>query len=514
MFEIPGSPRPPDEETIRDIAADFHMSLSDEEAAALVEMSEVFVALYRHLDELPNPRPHVEYTDRDLGHRVPRSGDEDPMNAWVTRCHVAGADGGPLAGYEVGLKDNVALAGIEMTCGSRLLEGYVPQFDATLVTRLLDAGAKITGKLNMESLAVSASGELSDFGACLNPHSENHLAGGSSSGSAAAVVTGDVDVAIGSDQGGSIRVPSSWSGCVGLKPTYSLVPYTGAIGTGHTFDHAGPMATNVRDVARVLDAIAGKDPLDPRQGNVRIEEYEAALQVEGAQDPSDISVGVLAEGFDREESDANVDEAVRDALEEFEAEGATAEAVSIPYHIDAEAILFCVAMGETTALVESEGIGKFGKGFYDQSFANAFGRARRAQANDFPVFLKAELVIGRYFADRYREYYHAKAQNLRRPLTGAYDDVLADVDVLAMPTTPKTAHEVRDEMSTFDAMERAVNMTTNTAPFDASGHPAISVPCGDVDGLPVGLQFVSGKFEDATALRAAHAFEKSVGFGC
>jgi len=505
MSEIPPNVQRPTPDEIREIAREHHMELSDAEVEDFMAAIEGTMPAYERLDELPDPRPRVEYTDRDPGYRPGRG--EDPLNAFVTKCRVEGADDGPLAGVEVGLKDNVALAGIDMTLGSKLFDGYVPDTDATIVTRMLDAGATITAKLNMEDMAFSGSGELSATGPVLNPHSEDHIAGGSSSGSAAAVVGGDVDVAIGGDQGGSIRIPASWCGAVGHKPTHSLVPYTGIAGLGRSFDHAGPICTSVEDCARVLDVIAGKDPLDPRQGEVPTEDYTAAL----GGTPSELSVGVLAEGFGHEESEDGVDDAVHDALAAFEDAGAGVTEVSVPMHLDGPVIWTAVANEATAATVDAEGIGHYGKGFYDTGFADYFGKARRAHADDYLTTVKLTLVLGQYLADEYRGHYYAKGQNLSRELADRYDEALADVDVLAMPTTPQTAHEMREDLTRLEVIERALDMLPNTCPFDVTGHPAVSVPCGTRDGLPVGLMLVGERFDDATVLRAAEAFERSHG---
>jgi amidase len=503
MSGIPPNVRPPTEEEIREKAAKHHIDLTDEEVADFREAIAGTLAGYERLDELPTPSLGVEYTDRDPGYEPGR--DEDPLNAFVRKCNVEGADSGPLAGYEIGLKDNVAVAGIEMTCGSKMFEGYVPDSDATIVTRLLDAGGTITGKLNMEDMAFSGSGELSATGPVLNPRDPDYIAGGSSSGSIAAVVDGAVDVAIGGDQGGSVRIPASWSGGVGHKPTHGLVPYTGIAGLGRTFDHTGPMATSVADCARVLDVVAGADGLDPRQGHVPTEEYLDGL--DGS--PDDLTIGLLEEGFGHEASEPGVDETVADALDHFADAGAEVVDVSVPMHADGLPIWNGVAIEGTTATVNSDGIGHHGAGHYDTQFMDAFGRSRRANANDYLATVKLTLVLGQYLADEYRSHYYAKARNLARELAGAYDEALAGVDVLAMPTTPQTAHEVREDLSRLEIVDRALNMLPNTAPFDVTGHPALSVPCGTADGLPVGLMFVGERFDDAAVLDAGHAFETS-----
>lgn len=504
MSELPPNVRRPSPDTIREKAAEHFLDLSDEEVEAFAELIDGTLESYERLDALTEPRHETEYTDRELGYRP--DPDEDPYNAWVTKCSVPGDDDGPLAGEEIGLKDNISVAGVEMTVGSKALEGYIPSRDATVVSRLLDAGATISGKTNMENIMFGGSGDLSGFGPPRNPHNTAHAAGGSSSGSAVALVAGEVDLALGGDQGGSIRMPAAFSGCVGLKATHSLVPYTGVMGLGYTFDHVGPMAMSVENCARMLDVIAGKDAMDPRQGVVTTQDYEAALE----DDPDGVSVGVLEEGFGWETSTDGVETTVRDALSEFSSEGATLSDVSIPEHLDGIPIWNGVAIEETTATVRDEGVGAYGKGFYDTDFASAFAKARRTRAEDFPPTLKLTLVLGEYLSDEYQSHYYAKSQNLRRKLTAAYDRALEDHDVIAMPTVPHTAHPIEEDVSVLEIVEKGLTMIQNTAPFDISGHPAITVPCGMSDGLPVGLMFVGERFDDASVLRAAKAFEASV----
>ncbi|MFO7927813.1 amidase [Natronomonas sp.] len=506
MSESPPNVRPPTPEEIRELAAKHHIDLSDDEIADFETVIAGLLQGYERLDVLPDPKPAVAYHERDPGYKP--GPEEDPLNAFVTKCEVRGADDGPLADYEVGLKDNVSVAGVEMTLGSKLFEGYVPSTDATIVTRLLDAGATITAKLNMEDMALSGSGELSATGPVLNPRDEGHIAGGSSSGSAAAVAAGEVDVAIGGDQGGSIRIPASWSGIVGHKPTHGLVPYTGVAGLGRSFDHAGPMCSTVEDCARVLDVIAGADGLDPRQGTVPTQDYHGALETDP--DPADLTVGVLEEGFGHEQSESGVDETVRGALDSLADAGAEVREVSVPMHLDGLPIWNAIGLEEIAATVDAECVGHYASGFYDTQFADAFGRARRAQADDYLTTMKLSLIAGEYLSEKYRGHYHAKAHNLSRKLAGEYDDALESVDVLAMPTTPQTAHELDRSISRLEVMDRALNMLPNTAPYDNTGHPAISVPAGTADGLPVGLMLVGDAFDDATVLRSAHVAEQQL----
>ena len=282
-----------------------------------------------------------------------RRGEADPLNAIVRRCTLKGAGSGKLAGKRFGLKNNVCVAGMPMSCASLVLEGYVPEIDATIVTRLLDAGAEIVATLNMDNFAYSAAGDTSAQGATLNPHSPEHLAGGSSGGSAAGLYYDDIDITIGGDQGGSIRIPSSWCGVVGLKPTHSLVPYTGIVGVDDTFDHASPMARTVEDAALTLEVIAGKDPLDPRQSEVPVQPYTESLGrgVDG------VRIGMLAEGFGLEESEPDVDELVRRALGTLGELGAQVTEVSVPAHREAAGIVLGLAIEGATAMVRSNGMG-------------------------------------------------------------------------------------------------------------------------------------------------------------
>lgn len=493
---------PPTADELERYAAIHHINLSEAEHEEFAAVAPELLDAYKRLEEL-EPSAPTALADTDRSSSVP-SDEDDPLNAFVRRCSVSGAAEGPLEGYDVGLKDSVSLAGIEMTCGSAVFSGYVPSTDATIATRLLEAGATITGKLNMEDMAFSGSGEMSVHGPVLNPRDTNYLAGGSSSGSAAAVVNGDVDVAIGTDQAGSVRIPASWSGCIGHKPTYGLVPYTGIVGLGRSFDHAGPLARSVADCARTLEAIAGADGLDPRQGAVPTEEYTEILNA----DPTNLTIGVLEEGFGHDESEASVDETVDEALKAFADVGADLRQVSVPMHRDGLAIWNGIATEETAATIAGEGIGHFGNGYYDAELMAAFGQARREQADEFPPTVKLVVALGEYLAEEYNSRYYAKAQNLSRDLMVAYDDVLADVDVLAMPTTPQTAHEHLEDPSRLQILERAVNMLANTSPFDVTGHPALSVPAGTSEGLPVGLMFVGEAFDDATVLQAGDAFEQ------
>ena len=257
------------------IAKSYDLALNRDDLASFRNLMDGVLASYRRLDQFAEPTLPVKYP-REPGYRPPAS--ENRLNAWYWKCSIKGSPSGPLAGKKVAIKDNVCVAGIPMMNGSNVLEGYVPDVDATIMTRILDAGGEIVGKAVCEHLCFSGGSHTSDTGPVLNPHDPKRSAGGSSSGSAALVVSNECDLAIGGDQGGSIRIPSSYCGAVGHKPTYGLVPYTGVFPIELTLDHTGPMGRSAADVALLLEVLAGRDGLDPRQpAELRTEAYTRRL---------------------------------------------------------------------------------------------------------------------------------------------------------------------------------------------------------------------------------------------
>ena len=496
--------RRPTPENLRRLAEANHFEITEAEMAAFERMIPGLFDSYDKLVQMPEPRPVLRYASRDAGVRPSR--EEDPYNAILRRCTLQGATGGKLAGKRIGLKNNICVAGFPMTCASLILEHYVPDSDATIVTRMLDEGAEVNAILNLDNFAFSGAGDTSAFGPTLNPHSTDHLAGGSSGGSAAALYYDDIDMTIGGDQGGSIRIPASFCGIVGHKPTHGLVPYTGIVGIDNTFDHTGPMTRTVYDAALLLEVLAGKDPLDPRQGEVILQDYTGALDA-GA---NGLRVGVLTEGFGLPESHPEVDLKVRQAANRLAELGATVEGVSIPWHSQANGVTWGLIAEGATGLLQSSGTGRHFEGQYNSGLAHALGQGLRAQGNDLPPTVKLVLLIGSYMTEHYNSEMYAKAQNMRRELRAAYDEALSRYDLLLMPTTPMPAHRNDAGGDPYAVLDHGWDMLANTAPFDMSGHPAISVPCGKTsEGLPVGLMLVGRHFDDATVLRGAHAFEQS-----
>lgn len=485
------------------IVESMHMNMSSREVAEYLEIMEGTFQSYDRLTQLPDNLPPVRYP-RTPG--IKPSPADNPLNAWAVKSEVRGAAHGPLSGKRVVLKDNVCLAGVPMMNGASSLEGYVPDVDATLVTRILDAGGSIAGKAHCEYFCLSGGSHTNAAGPVHNPYRYGYSAGGSSSGSAALVGAGELDLAIGGDQGGSIRMPASWCGIYGMKPTHGLVPYTGVMPIEATIDHAGPMTANVADNALLLEVIAGADGLDPRQYSPRVDRYTAAL----GRGVSGLRIGVLLEGFNRADSEPDVDHKVRQAADRLRAMGAIVEDVSVPMHMDGPAIWTAIAVeGLQAQMMNGNGMGFNWKGLYTTSLLDAHS-AWRARADELSPSLKVSMMAGEYFIKNYRGHFYAKAQNLSRVLAKAYDDALSKYDLLLLPTVPMKATPLPPSNAPLKLIvQRALEMLGNTCPLDVTGHPAMSVPCGMSNGLPIGVQLVAKHWDESTIYRAAHAFEQA-----
>jgi amidase len=492
----------PTQAQLSDYARLYGIDLSSDDVAGIERLSQGLMASYSRIDELPDPLLHP-VAQRATG-RAPVK-EENPFNAWAWFSHIEGAANGPLKGVRVGIKDNISVAGQPMSNGSPLLEGFVPRQDATVVSRILAAGGIIAGKTVCEDLCFSGGSHTSTPTPVLNPFDTTRSAGGSSSGNAVAIAAGDVTMCVGGDQGGSVRTPASWCGVVGLKPTHGLVPYTGAFAMEPTLDHLGPMGRSVEDVARLLSVIAGGDGLDPRQSQVVTQDYLSALNlpVQG------LRIGVVREGFDRPESLAATDETVRRAVAALRDAGAEAEDISIRWHLDGFHLTAPILIeGASAFMFDGDAVGYGLRGLHQHDMNALWAAAWRERVNQLPAIAKLVLLFNAHVRATGGRCY-AKAQNLRYELNKAYDRALEQFDVLAMPTTPMTATKLPKEGRDFARdVEAGLNMEGNTSPFDLSGHPAISVPCGMAGGLPVGLMFVARHFDERSALRAAAAFER------
>jgi amidase len=432
------------------------------------------------------------------------------LGAWYVTTAITESADGPLAGRTVAVKDNIAVAGVPMMNGSRSVEGFVPRRDAVVVQRLLAAGATITGKSVCEDLCFSGGSFTSASGPVRNPWDSGRNAGGSSSGSAALVAAGEVDLALGGDQGGSIRIPSSFCGTVGHKPTHGLVPYTGAFPIERTIDHLGPIARTVTDAALMLTVLAGVDGHDPRQpSTLEPVDYLAGL----AGPTSGLRVGVVREGFGTPVSDPGVDESVRAAVEVLRSAGAVVADVSIPWHLDAMHVWNVIATeGAAYQMINGNAFGMNVEDFYDPELITHYAAGRRDHGAELSRTVQLVGLSGQYTFEVGGGRYYAMARHLAGELRAAYDAALSEYDVLVMPTLPYTAREIPPaDVSLPDYLDTALSMIGNTAPFDVTGHPACSVPAGLVNGLPAGLMIIGRRFADATVLRMARTYEQAVG---
>lgn len=497
----------PSAEDLLRIGGALGFNLSPRDAESFRRLLQPYFAGLSRLDELPEPSPPVKYP-RDGGWRP--ASEENPLNAWYWRCDIQGAAEGPLQGKTIAIKDNICVAGVPMMNGTRLLEGFVPAIDATVVTRILDAGGKIAGKSVCESLCFSGGSHTSDTGPVRNPHDPKRSTGGSSSGSGALVAAREVDMAIGGDQGGSIRIPSAWCGIYGIKPTHGLVPYTGAFPIEMTLDHLGPMARSAADCALLLEAIAGPDGLDPRQnGAVAAAPYTKLL----TGDAKGLRLALVREGFDWPGSEKDIDECVSDAARSFEKLGAKVANVSIPWHREGMPIWTAIGgEGALATIITGSGLGTNWKGYYATGLLDAFARGLRTHPDDVSESAKMMSMLGMYMRERYHGHYYAKAQNLARSLKAAYDAVLRDHELLVMPTMGIKAPLLpAPGCSLEEYVASAMGMVANTAQFNITGHPAMNVPCGMSESLPVGMMLVGRSGDDATVLRAADAWQRNFG---
>ncbi|MFC7045817.1 Asp-tRNA(Asn)/Glu-tRNA(Gln) amidotransferase subunit GatA [Halobacteriaceae archaeon GCM10025711] len=418
------------------------------------------------------------------------------LNAFITRKEIPGEGDGPLAGTTVAVKDNISTDGVPTTCGSNMLANYVPPYDATVVTRLKEAGATIVGKTNMDEFGMGTTTETSAFGPTKNPVDEDRVAGGSSGGSAAAVAGGEADLALGTDTGGSIRCPAAFTGTVGIKPTYGLVSRYGLVAYANSLEQIGPIAPTVEEAAALLDVISGHDD---RDATTRHEGDDTDFASAADGDVDGLTIGIpteLVEGVD-DGVEARFDE----AIDELVARGATTEEVSLPSVEYALAAYYVIAMSEASSnLARYDGVRYGISGGFDGNWNEAFSRAREEGFGDE---VKRRILLGTYaLSAGYHDKYYKQAQEARSWVKQDFDEAFASVDVLASPTMPTTAFELGESLDDPLQMYLA---DANTVPVNLANLPAISVPVGESDGLPVGLQLIGPVFGEETIIRVGSA---------
>jgi len=410
----------------------------------------------------------------------------------------------PLTGVGVAVKDNLCTNGVRTTCASRMLEGFVPPYEATATRRLWEAGAVLLGKTNLDEFAMGSTTETSAFGPTANPWDPTRVPGGSSGGSAAAVAAGQCDVALGSDTGGSIRQPASFCGVVGLKPTYGRVSRWGLVAFASSLDQVGPFARSVADAAAVLQVIAGHDPLDATSLDVPVPDYLAALHQE---DLRGVRIGLLREAF-AEGLDPEVEAAVRRAADHLQSLGCELVDVSCPRFQAGIATYYVIAPSEASAnLARYDGV-KYG---LRQPGGDSLGTMTAlTRASGFGAEVQRRILIGTYaLSAGYVDAFYRKALQVRTLIRQDFDQAFAGVDLLLTPTAPTTAFRAGDHTDDPLALYLADLLTI---PANLAGLPAISVPCGfDSQGLPIGLQLMAPVLAEQRLLQVAHRYECTAG---
>ena len=409
----------------------------------------------------------------------------------------------PLAGVPVAIKDVLSTRGVRTTCASRMLERYVPEFDATAVPRLEEAGAVLLGKVNCDEFAMGSTTESSAYGVTRNPRDRTRVPGGSSGGSAAAVAAGQAVASLGTDTGGSIRQPAAFCGVVGLLPTYGRVSRFGLAAFASSLDHVGPIANSAGDCAAVLQVIAGHDPLDSTCATVPVPDYSAELDrpVRG------LRVGVPRGLFDRKRGglDPGVADAVEHGLEKFRAAGCQIVDIELPHADAAVAVYYVIATAEASSnLARYDGVRYSRRAAGVDTLAALY---RQSRNQGFGAEVKRRILLGTYMLSAgYYDAYYRKAQQVRSLIADGFRQAFTQVDLICTPTAPTPAFRLGEKLANPLELYLA---DVFTIPADLAGVPAISVPCGESQGLPVGLQLVAPAFEEARLLRAAHQFQAS-----
>ena len=448
-------------------------------------------------------------TEREIDVTFDPEGDIDPHNAFISHFTILGTDGS-LSDLDVAVKDNIAVAGVPMTAGSAVFADAVPESDAAVVERLLNAGARIVGKTNMDELAYGPTGETSAFGVPENPAAPGRVPGGSSSGSGAAVAGGDVDAALGTDTGGSVRIPASFCGLVGFKPTWGAVPRVGVVDLSYTLDHVGPLATEVHTVARLLDVLVGSDLRDNSTLDTDVGADSFVAAVESPPAVAELTLGVPEE-FYGDHVDDGVVRIVRDRIDAMAAEGATVNEVSVPGVEEAVSVWNAIVNVEFATVIEATATPLFRRGPVDAAWARGASVGMAASDRSFGEVVRTKTIEGKYLAWNCDARHYVAARNACRALADEFSAALDECDALVTPTMPSRPLE-RGTWSPHTYSSGSADapppLAYNTRPADLAGIPAVTVPAGVGSGPPVGVQFVGDAGEDSRVLGIAAAFER------
>lgn len=504
MSDQSAIPQAPTAGDLSDLAQEWPFDASKEEVEAITVIVEEGLNAIRALDKMSVAEDPIK-PKRSPG-QTP-SAAENKHGAWARKTHIQEQFSGTLSGRTVAIKDSIEVAQVPMRIGSQAVEDYVPGADATVVKRVLDAGATITGKAQCEDMCQGAQSFSSWPLPVRNPLDLDRSAGGSSSGCAALVAAGEVDMAIGGDSGGSIRIPASYCGVVGMKPTFGLVPFTGASSLEMTLEHLGPITKSVSDNAKLLQVLAGPDGCDPRQQFVGADDYSGELDT-GVQQ---LRVGVPTQAFNRDASDPRIDTAVTSVIDKLAANGAKVNSVDLPCLLWGEGVHLIIYLIGMSRLFRAYGVGDNWKGLYSSSTVESM-HAWLEGSDSVSSLMKTSLLAGHYLDSKTKGSLYAKAQNLRMTITNELDRVLESNDVLVMPTTltlpPKF---LNNDCSLLETLIGSVSAEANATVFNVSGHPVLSVPAASIDGLSVGVSICASNYAEKTLYRVGAEIERLYG---
>lgn len=421
----------------------------------------------------------------------------------VDAAIAAGEKLHPLAGIPIGIKDNISTKGIRTTCSSKMLENYVPPFDATVMNKVNAAQMTVMGKMNMDEFAMGSSTETSYMHLTRNPHNTECVPGGSSGGSAASIAAGEAIVSLGSDTGGSIRQPAALCGVVGLKPTYGSVSRYGLVAFASSLDQIGPLGKSVKDVAMLQSVICGHDRYDATSKNIEYPDYAAGLK----ENAKELKIGIPKEYFG-EGIDDQVKESVMKAVKELEAQGAEVCEISLPSTEYAINTYYIIASAEASSnLARFDGV-KYG--FRAKDYDGLTDMYEKTRSEGFGDEVKRRIMLGTFvLSSGYFDAYYKKAKKIQKKISQEFSSAFEKCDVIATPTVPASAFKIGENIG--DPIKMYYNDVC-TVTVNIAGLPAISLPCGkDSSGMPMGLQLIGNKFSEQTLLNTAYTYEKLCG---
>ena len=446
----------------------------------------------------------INETENKIGSYVTVAEESAKENAKkIDKAMAAGEKLHPLAGIPIGIKDNISTKGIRTTCSSKMLENYVPPFDATVMNKINNAGMTVLGKMNMDEFAMGSSTETCYMHLTRNPYNTECVPGGSSGGSAAAVAAGEAILTLGSDTGGSIRQPAALCGVVGMKPTYGSVSRYGLVAFASSLDQIGPLGKSVKDVAMLQSLICGHDRYDATSKNIEYPDYAAALK----ENAKSLKIGIPKEYFG-EGIDSQVKESVMKAVKEFEEQGAVIKEISLPSTEYAINTYYIIASAEASSnLARFDGV-KYG--YRTAEYDGLVDMYEKTRSEGFGDEVKRRIMLGTFvLSSGYFDAYYKKAKRVQNQISQEFTDAFKDCDIIATPTVPASAFKIGENIG--DPIKMYYNDVC-TVTVNIAGLPAISLPCGkDSAGMPMGLQLIGDKFSEQTLLNTAYTYEKICG---